>query len=254
MKNKRYIKRLAGIALIGICSVGLCSCASSIDYTEEQEDVIANYAAEIVLKHDVEYKYNYYDSVSNKKYEEETTFVVEEEHTTVSNPSTVPDGQEETKDNNNGNDNLGHSISDSSTIASAFELPTGVNADFVDYMVTKAYPTDASQDIFVMKAVANSKLLVLKFKITNTNQTDTDVNFMANEKKYRGIVDDSKKYNAQLTLLSDALNTYEGKVPANSSKELVLIYQTQIDSKEDIKSIAVSVSSNNGEGATVYLK
>ena len=120
-------------------------------------------------------------------------------------------------------------------LASALELPSGVNAEFVDYMVTKAYPTDNSQDIFVMKAVANSKLLVLKFKITNTNQTDTDVNFMANEKKYRGIVDDSKKYNAQLTLLSDALNTYEGKIPANSSKELVLIYQTQIDSKEEIK-------------------
>lgn len=252
MKNKRYIKQVAGIALIGICSISLCSCSSSLNYTEEQEDVIANYAAEIVLKHDVEYKYNYYDSVSNKKYEEETTFVVEEEQTTVSNQSIVQGGQEETKDSNK--DNVSNSISDSSAIASALELPSGVNAEFVDYMVTKAYPTDNSQDIFVMKAVANSKLLVLKFKITNTNQTDADVNFMANEKKYRGIVDDSKKYNAQLTLLSDALNTYEGKIPANSSKELVLIYQTQIDSKEEIKSIAVSVSSNNGEGKTVYLK
>ena len=49
MKNKRYIKRVAGIALIGICSISLCSCSSSLNYTEEQEDVIANYAAEIVL-------------------------------------------------------------------------------------------------------------------------------------------------------------------------------------------------------------
>lgn len=252
MRNKRYIKPVVGMALLGMCSLGLCSCAGTLGYTEEQEDVIANYAAEIVLKHDAEYKYNYYDSVSNKNHEEETTFVViEEEQTTVSVPSVVPDGSNEIVDND---DNTNYEVSNSSSITSAFELPAGVNAEFVEYMITDVYPTKSSQDIFVMKAVANSKLLVLKFKITNTNQIDTDVNFMANEKKYRGIIDDEKKYNAQLTLLSDALNTYEGKISANSSKELVLIYQTQIDAKEDIKSIAVSVSSNLGEGSTIYLK
>lgn len=251
MRNKRYIKQVIGVALIGTCSISLCSCMGSLNYTEEQEDVIANYAAEVVLKHDVEHKYNYYDSVSNKNFEEETTVVIEEEQTTVSVPSVIPDVPGEIVDNN---DNTSHGISDSSSISTAFELPAGVNAEFTDYMITDVYPTESSKDVFVMKAVANSKLLVLKFKITNTNQTDVDVNFMANEKKYRGIVDDSKKYNAQLTLLSDALNTYEGKISANSSKELVLIYQTQIDAKEDIKSIAVSVSSNTGEGNTVYLK
>lgn len=251
MRNKRYIKQVAGIALLGMCSVGLCSCAGSLNYTEEQEDIIANYAAEIVLKHDAEYKYNYYDSVSNKDFEEETTIVVEEEQVTLPTPSVVPDNPSESVNNS---DNPNNGISDPTSISSAFELPLGVNAEFVDYMITDRYPTESTQDVFVMKAVANSKLLVLKFRITNTNSSDSDVNFMANEKKYRGIVDDSKKYNAQLTLLSDALNTYEGKIAANSSKELVLIYQTQIDSKEDIRSIAVSVSSNIGEGNTIYLK
>ena len=121
-------------------------------------------------------------------------------------------------------------------------------------MITDIYPTGDSDDIFVMKAVADSNLLVLKFRITNTNATDVNVNFMANEKKYKGIVDNSKKYNAQLTLLTDALNTYEGKIGANSSLELVLIYQSQIEAKEDIRSISVSVSNNLGEENTIYLK
>lgn len=251
MRKFRYPKRLNCILITMMGAVSLCSCAGSISYTEEQEDIIANYAAEVVLKHDVNFKYNYIDSVSNEKAAEETTTYIEVENPTIEQST---DGNGSTGSTGSSGDITGYELSDSAAISEAFELPSGITAEFTDYEVTDVYPKDKSDAVFVMKAVSDSNLLVLKFKITNTTSTDIDVNFMANERKYRGIVDNAKKYNAQLTLLSDALNTYEGKISANSSMELVLIYQTQIDTKEDVNSLSVSVSDNTGNEKTIYLK
>lgn len=253
MRRFRYPKQLNCLMIILIGAISVTGCMGSVDYTNEQEDVIANYAAEVVLKHDEVYKYNYIDSVSNKKPTESTTFYREEILPQEETTSGDNNGSGQEQEGSSGTISGGE-ISNSSAIAEAFELPAGITAQYLDYDITDAYPNDNTDSVFVMKAVGDSKLLVLKFRITNTTSNDIDVNFMANEKMYKGIVNDSKKYNAQLTLLSDALNTYDGKIPANSSMELVLIYQTQIDAKDDVNSIAVSVSNNAGKENTIYLK
>ena len=92
-------------------------------------------------------------------------------------------------------------------VTSALHLPDGVTAQYVDYDVVDQYPDDSSTDIFVMKAVENSKLLIVKFNISNTTSQDISINIMSSVQKFKGIVNDAKKYNAQLTLLLDALNT-----------------------------------------------
>lgn len=250
MRKFRYQKKIKYVLFMTMGAIFMCSCTSSIDYTQKQEDMIANYAAEMVLKHDINYKYNYIDSVSNVKDSNEDI-----EDTGFNEETTNQQPNNSLNENISGITDVGdYELSDVSAITKAFELPAGITASFVDYDVTDIYPKDSSSASFVMKAIENSKLLVLKFKIVNSTDSDIDVNFMANEKKYRGIVNSAKKYNAQLTLLADALNTYEGKIPAKSEKELVIIYQTQIDTKEDVRELSVSVYNNQGNENTIYLK
>lgn len=240
-KRKCTVYKKIFLILSAMLSVTFLTACESLDYTEEQEDIIANYAANIVLKHDVKYKYNYITDI-------------EETETTTNNQMS---GEYETTagNGNQSGQESGNTGQIVESIAQAFEIPAGIQADFVDYSVVSSYPSGNSENnVFVMKAVENSNLLVVKFRLTNQTAQDIPVNLMANGKKYKGILNESKKYNAQLTLLLDALNTYEGVIAAGEGKELVLVFQTQLDSKEDVKTLSVSVSDDNGQEKTIKLK
>lgn len=241
-KRKSTVNKKLIVMISAMLSVMFLSSCESLDYTEEEEDIIANYAANLVLKHDVKYKYNYVIDLEN---ETETTTVhneAAEDETTAGNV------------NNEGQSGISNGETVES-ISQAFELPEGIQADYVDYSVVSSYPSDNSgNNVFVMKAVENSNLLVVKFRLTNQTAQDISVNLMSNGKKYKGILNESKKYNAQLTLLLDALNTYEGVISAGEGRELVLVFQTQLDSADDVRTLSVSVVNDAGDEKVLNLK
>lgn len=247
MRYNKRIKPVVMVCLLCIGMVALTGC-DSLDYTTEQEDVIANYAANILLRHDKNYKSDYISEEDTTSKEEDTK-VTEEETTAVDN-SVNGDGK---SDGNNSDTNVGN-VSSAEDVTGALHLPDGVTAQYVDYDIVDQYPDDSSTDIFVMKAVANSKLLVVKFNITNTTSQDISINIMSSVQKFKGIVNDAKKYNAQLTLLLDALNTYEGTLKAGTSQTLILVYQTQLDEKDDVKSLSVELTDISGNESVLNLK
>lgn len=246
----RYNKRIKSVVMVCLLCTGMVALTGceSLDYTPEQEDVIANYAANILLRHDKNYKSDYISEEETTS-KEEVTKVTEEETTTVDN-SVNGDCNSDGSDNGT---NIGN-ISGANDVTSALYLPEGVTAQYVDYDVVDQYPDDSSTDLFVMKAVENSKLLVVKFNLTNTTSQDISVNIMSSVQKFKGIVNDAKKYNAQLTLLLDALNTYEGTLQAGTSQTLVLVYQTQLDEKNDVKSLSVELTDTSGNESVLNLK
>lgn len=238
-KRKNTVIKKILIMMSVMMPVMFLSACESLDYTEEQEDIIANYAANIVLKHDVKYKYYYMTDLDN---ETDTTFVsgLPEEETTAQGV------------NQTGNENIGTGEKVAS-IAEAFGLPEGIRAEYVDYSVVSSYPSDGSENI-VVKAVENSNLLVVRFRLTNQTGQDISVNLMSDGKKYKGILNESKKYNAQLTLLMDALNTYEGVISAGEKKELVLVFQTQLDAADDVRTLSISVADDTEQDKIFNLK
>lgn len=177
MRYNKRIKSVVMVCLLCIGMVALTGC-NSLDYTTEQEDVIANYAANILLRHDKNYKSDYISEEETTSKEEDTE-VTEEETTTVDN-SVNGDGI-------NGDTNVGK-VSSAEDVTSALHLPDGVTAQYVDYDVVDQYPDDSSTDIFVMKAVENSKLLIVKFNISNTTSQDISINIMSSVQKFKGIV------------------------------------------------------------------
>ena len=248
-KNTHYFKKKTAIILSVVTTALLLTACDSLEYTEEQEDLIANYAANVVLKHDKEYKYNYVTDLAEEetsRFESETQG--EETETTV------------VTDDGNGNgtgssETVIGSGENAETIAQAFGLPDGILVEYADYSVVGTYPSgDSANNVFVMKAVDNSNLLVVKFRLTNQTSQDVAVNLMQNGKKYKGIVNETKKYNAQLTLLLDALNTYEGTITAGSAQELVLVFQTQLESYDDVRNLSVSVVDDSGTEKVINLK
>lgn len=251
MKYKNnFLKQCFLFLTVGIMVI-VTGC-TSINYTDEQVDVIADYAANLVLRHDENYGKNY--------------VIPTEEPTTVEQIPTF--AQEETYDSNSQSSNGDNSSSDNQLMASDGSISisssedltkalglNGLNAQYVDYYVTKEYPFENQSDaLFVMKSVENNNLLVVKISVSNNTANDLGMNMLEGNRKYRGIVNDFKKYNAQLTLLLDALNTYEGTIKAGEKKEFVLVFQTQLDSKDDVSTLVVDITDGQGNTSTIRLK
>ena len=104
-----------------------------------------------------------------------------------------------------------------------------------------------------MKAVENTKLLIIKLDVKNVTSNDIKLNIMKYNARYRANINDSDKLVAQVTLLLNAFNTYEGTIKANKSEELVLVFQTNAKSKSDIKNMVLDIYCGEKQG-TITLK
>lgn len=238
MNVKNKAKYVISAMLAGIL-ISMTGC-SEMKYTEEQQDMIADYAAAVVLKHDVNYKHNYLET---------TEQVIETEPVTFGEDTTIAPGDSENPSPNGGNSEI--AIATAEQLSQALGI-NGLSAEYIDYYVTSAYPQES--ELFVLKAVENSKLLIVKFKLSNPTSQDIAINMMAGGKRYKGIINDKVKVNAQLSLLLDALNTFDKTIAAGNSEELVLAYQVQMETKEDIKSLVIDITDENGNSTKVRLK
>ncbi len=237
MNVKNKAKYIISVILAGMV-ISMAGC-SELEYTEEQQDMIADYAAAVVLKHDINYKENYLAVTEEYAETESATFGEE---------TTMP------VDANQNEENPVNTIATAEQLTQALGI-NGLSAEYLDYYVTDVYPFENQESaLFVMKAVEQSKLLVVKFKLSNPTGQDIAVNMMAGGKRYKGVINDTTKVNAQLSLLLDALNTFEGTISAGTSQEFVLVYQVQMETKEEIKSLIIEIADENGNSTRVKLK
>lgn len=249
MRRNIFNRRIRAAALLLVVSTLLCACGSdSLGYTEEQEDVIANYAAQVVLKHDKKYMYSYLPDIKDDMKETQSTVDSSEQIIEPETEQYTTDSSESNHTEQQG----GYSDTETVALNQVFGVE-GLDIQYAGYDVVSTYPTDDSEEVFVIKAVSDSSLLVVKFAVINNTSQDITVNFMENGKRYKGIVNEMKKYNAQLTLLLDALNTYEGTIPAGTGTQLVLIFQTQLGSTADLSKLSVAVSDDSGAERVVSL-
>lgn len=232
------------------CLMTACSTVTS-DLTEEQGDIIAEYAADLLLSYDSNYEAKYVDEEPTT---EEATFAEEIETTTLP--------EEESKENNNettsGSEDATVSKEETTTkpVLSSLEEILGIDGISVTYKefdVVDTYPDNTEDAFFVMKAVEGSKLMIVKLDVKNITNNDIKLNIMKYNAKYRALINGSDKSVAQITLLLDAFNTFEGTIKANKSKELVLVFQTGIKNKSDIKNLELSVYCGDKNG-TITIK
>ncbi len=232
------------VCILMVCTLcTLSGCSSRVsDLNDSQRDIVAGYAADSLLKYDKNYNYKYEEIETTTQ---EATFAPEE--TTKKNESeTSGSGQGSSEEETTKADTA-------STIEEALGLD-GFSVECTDFELTDSYPSDNQKDaLFIMKAVKDTKLLVVKVKVKNVSGSKKELNIMSYNARYRAIVNDKTRLNAQITLLLDAFNTYEGSFKKNETKEMVLVFQTALKSKSDISSLDIYVAGADKSG-TITLK
>lgn len=252
----------------------LVGCGEVIDLTEEETQLIAEYAAELLLKYDI----NYVDRIDegNEKAEEMSSealeSTVEGEVTTeqvtsevsttesVTTEQQTSDESTEQTDSEEMTDNDSSGVTDDKLVGTESDIAViagidGAKITFRDYSIVDMYPaTDEQGEFIYLEASEGYQLLVLQFDVVNTTSEVVSVSLLDKKLDYRIVCNGTKAANPMLTILMDDLGTLETNVEPNISQEAVLIFQISDGMQESLETMDLYVTYNEIENVIQILQ
>lgn len=214
--------RKAGVFLCGILVAALVTgCGATMpDLTQEETDIISEYAVGVLLKYDKHHSSRLVDTTVYDAVVEEI-------------PEDIPEEEPEPDNDNAVNNTEVIDVSqDQETVASPATIEEyygiqGITFQYLGYDLTQSYPqgTDSDNMFFAMDATDGMQLLVLRFMATNVSSEDKVLNMMERGAKFRVSINGETSQNALSTMLLDDIQTFDDVLPAESGVELVSIVE-----------------------------
>lgn len=228
--------RKAAIFLCGILTAALVSgCGAKMpDMTQDEIDLISEYAVGVLLKYD---KYHSSRLIDTSAYDvtdaSETEGDAAEEQTTEEQEQTDAEAADDTETVDVSQDAEEHTAP--STIEEYYGIG-GFTFRYSGYELQQSYPpAPENGDVyFSMDATQGQQLLVVRFMADNVSGGDRELDMMGYGADFRISVNGEKPQNSLFTMLLNDIETYSGTVPAGGSVELVSIIEvpesTTVDS------------------------
>lgn len=245
------MKKILIVCSMVILSLFCVGCTKTIELTDEESQLVAEYAAELLLKYDRNYDYKFYESkedivltteeVTTEEFTtevEETTEEVVEDTTEVAPDDTEEVTTEEVV-----------SVPDTEIIpggefdVASFAGVENVSIKYNYYMLADRYPSYDQEGMYIeIEAPEGYKLLVVKFNIENLTGDSQYIDLYSKELSYNIIVNDSKTAKQMLTILIDDLYTYQADIAGDSLEEAVLLFQVSDSVAESITNLKLQVT------------
>ena len=284
------MKRIILLAAVCCLLLGLCGCDKVKDLSDEENYLIAEYAAEMLLKYNRKYHMKYDpDAVAETELSTEITEDTTTEEVTTEEPTTeeittekatteAVTEKESTEEKNTsagktteGDERDGNKVT---PVAPDTETTSGVVADqpkdfdiagiigeenvsvkYSYYILADSYPSYDQDGVYIeIQAPSGHKLLVLKFAIENKTNDEQDIDFYSKDIGYNIIINNSKSAKQMLTILMDDLYTYQKKIDASARDEAVLLFSVSDTIASSLEDIKLRVSNKNGDEATLQLE
>lgn len=277
LKNK-YINRIS-LMMTFLLMVSLLS-GCGIDLTDEQNKMIAEYAADLLLKYDSNYQQRYNstedDSELNQNTEEVTTEEITTEEVTTEEVTTEEVTAEEVSSeevtteenssdtNNDSSDNSSDDGTTGSGVGTDNNVPpvpsdnvtdiaeiVGIKDVSITYskcLFLDRYPSIDQDGAFIyLEADPGYKLAVVKFDIKNNSSDPIAIDLLNTDIDYKLVMNSKKAAKPMLTILMDDLGTFSNTLPAKSEQSAVLVFQMSESSMKQIQSLVIKVLYNDKE-------
>lgn len=251
------MKRIGCLLVTVIMMLGLTGCGREL--STEENRIIAEYAAELLLKYDRNYQSKYLD-------EEDTTEFIQESQTgdvsteatteevTTEETTTEEASEEEKKPDTEApeagreEENLPPSDDGSVQDIAAIVGLEGISIVYNRCMFLDRYPSMDQDGAFIyLEADKGYKLVVVKFDMINTTSEDRQVDLLNSTLDYRLVLNESRAAKPMLTILMDDLGTFSAVVPADSEQSAVLVFQMSDTMIDKIEQLDIRVTYQNEE-------
>ena len=220
-------------------------CGNKIpELSEQEQELVVEYAREVVLKHDRNYQSRLVDlSLEQENVNEAEPEVPSEEEDEASSDAKEADGQEVSVTDNTQTEVQNVTLEE-------FLKLDDVKFTYNGYELDNFYPQQGEELYFIMEATQGSKLLVLKFLAENTSGTEINLDIAKTEARFKIIADGVGK-NALTTMLLNDLTYYQGTIAPGGNVELVLVCEIPEDQTE-ISTLELTMKSVD-DSATISL-
>lgn len=217
-----------GMILCGIAaSLLMTGCGAMPDLTQEETELISEYAVGVLLKYDKSHGSRLVDTSAYDSVEEEPAL---EEVPVEPIPEEEPEELPETTEIVDVSQDEEETESMVSSVEEYYGIPN-VTIQYTGYELTDSYPSMAGEEdlFFSMDATPGTQLLVLKFSAQNTGNEDQPLNMLGYGARFRVSVNGEASKGALATMLLNDMQTYDDVIPAGSSVELVSIVEIPRD-------------------------
>ncbi len=239
----RANRKTFGLLLAAAASLGMTACGAAIpDMTEEQNAVLVEYAAGLLLKYDSNHHGRLVDA---EDLEEEINAEPE-----APQPEEEAQPEEEPENTATVVDNTQENQEEETVYRSIEEFYglDGVAVEFSGYEIKNMYPDDNTDELFfAMSASAGCKLVVLHFDVSNVGGQDKDLDMLSLDTKFKiSINGETPKY-ALTTMLTNDLASYKGTITAGGLESLVLVTEVPEETAHSIQTMSLIMRSGTEE-------
>lgn len=242
-------KRILVALLIG-AAIMLTGCGNAIpDMTDEQLQAVGEYAAQLLLSHDVNYKSRLVDV---------ETLVTEapSEPPQESLPEETPEPEDAGMDPIEDTpivDLTEGGQQNSMKLEEVLGLPEQMVLSYTGYEIQAHYPEAATdEEYFVIDAEKGKQLLVLHFTLQNQGEGTETANTINRKLLINVSVNGISTYSLS-TLLGNDLTLYREDLNPGESREVVILAEYEEESLRDVASIGINVK-NEDKNATIRLE
>lgn len=249
-KSMRRKCLLCGVLLAGALALTGCG-EEPYELEDNERDIIVNYAAHIIAKHNRKqpegYQYVYVPE------EEEDARGEEPEDTKDGEPEETDSDAQEPESTDSGADDGseekeqpedGEEAEPSVTLSEALGL-SGVKAVYTGAELTNDYGAVVPED--------GKRLLVLHVMLQNEGKKDVALDMVSILPSFRANVNNIEETNAEITILPDDLGTWEGTVPAGGSAETVILFQIGNSQITSVEQLEMKVTAGDRTSRVVFL-
>ena len=229
-----------------LCSIGLTiaitGCGQTVpELTEEETEIITEYAVNLLLKYDKNYNDHlvelptYEEPVMEPEFEEEIAPEEEQQEEEWDEP--VPEVVDLTEEIE----------PQASSIEEFYGIPD-FTFQYAGYDLVSQYPDmseNSADAFFAMDATAGTQLLIVKFQVTNQSGVESVLDTFQYGVKVRIAVNDEVSKNALSTMLLNDLQSYRGTLEAYGQTELVAVIEVPVGTSVGNLSLVLKGDSDN---------
>ncbi len=223
------MKKLHFVLLLILCMslVGGCGLIPEVKLSDEDSQLVAEYAAGLLLK---------YDGQHNNGLAEITDEPIATE-TPESTPDELPVDDETADDKSR---DLSGLVAEQE-LSAAIGIPD-FEVNYSDYQICDFYPEQDTDDlVFSMQAQQGYDLLVLHFDVTNPTDSSKECDVVSNAPLFRAVINDDLRLNAQTTFLLNDLSAYKDMIDAGASVDTVLVFEIEEKAASDLDQISLLI-------------
>lgn len=244
--KKRYLRYSIIIMVMSFLFTG---CGVKFpDLTAEEQQVIGEYAANLLLKYDA----NHRSRLMTR--EELKVAELREQELEEARKELAGEGMDPVEDTPVIEIGQSGTGGGASSVEEFLGLPQGVLISYQGYIICDSYPEEGKMDsFFTLDATEGRKLLVLNFRMENKNQSGVPVDLLGQSVLMRVIMDGKLTRNSLITMLEEDFSTYRGEIAAGEYVDTVLLVEVEEDMAESLSALQLSVK-KNGETITISLQ